>query len=330
VRLFYCLVLFLFASVNVNAQKSIENFIFFDIQRDRIQESSFLKTEKFAGAQLKYTWKELEPLKDNYDFLNIRNDLDFLTKNGKKLFIQIQDVSFDTCGPNVPAYLLEEPLYHGGVNRQCITDDNEKILSYDGYVARRWDPQVAERFYKLLSELGKQFDGKLEGVNLPETAVDFGESGIYFPEGFTPEIYRDAILMQMKQAKQAFSKSVVIQYANFMPGEWLPWNNKGYLQSLYEFARGNKIGMGGPDIKIYKKAQMNHSYKFLKEFSGFIKTGIAVQDGNYDEINPKTGKKVTIEEIYLFGKDEIGLNYIFWCTQEPYYSKYVIPFFNKK
>ena len=36
-------------------------------------------------------------------------------------------------------------------------------------MARRWDPPVQERFHKLLLALGKEFDGKVEGINLPET-----------------------------------------------------------------------------------------------------------------------------------------------------------------
>lgn len=312
------------------AQKSVNNYVFFNIDRHRVQEKSFLENRKLAGAQLKYTWKELEPDKDDYNFQAIKNDLEYLTQHGKKLFIQIQDVSFDTIVINVPDYLIEQPEYSGGVAIQYLTDDNDTIIKQDGYVARRWDPEVANRFYKLLIALGKQFDGKIEGINLPETAVGFGESGSLFPKGFSPEVYNKAILKQMKVAKQAFPKSVVIQYANFMPGEWLPWNNKGYLEGLYQYARENTIGMGGPDIKIYKKAQMNHSYKFLKEFSDAIKTGIAVQWGNYEEINPKTGKKVTIDEIYTFGENEIGLDYIFWSTQEPYYTHYLIPYLKVK
>ena len=134
----------------------------------------------------------------------------------------------------------------------------------------------------------------------------------------------------MEISKEAFHKSVVIQYANFMPGEWLPWEDKGYLESLYQCAAENDIGMGGPDIKIYKKVQMNHSYRFLKEFSNDIKTGIAVQWGNYEEINPKTEMEVTVDEIYKFGQNEIGLDYIFWCTQEPYYTNRLIPYLEKQ
>jgi len=32
---------------------------------------------------------------------------------------------------------------------------------------------VSERFHQLLKELAKQFDGRIEGINLPETAERF-------------------------------------------------------------------------------------------------------------------------------------------------------------
>ena len=127
-------------------------------------------------------------------------------------------------------------------------------------------------------------------------------------------------------AKKAFSKSVVIQYANFMPGEWLPWTDKSYLKEIYNLAKEKGIGMGGPDIKLYNKGHMNNGYKFLKEYSKDLVTGLALQDGNCEIINPETGKRVSIKEIYDFGKDFIGLNYIFWGTQEPYYTKEILPF----
>ena len=54
-------------------------------------------------------------------------------------------------------------------------------------------------------------------------------------------------------------------------------------------------------------------------------TGVEVQHGNYEVINPKTGKQVTVPEILNFAENYLRLNYIFWCTQEPYYSKQVLP-----
>jgi arylsulfatase len=37
-------------------------------------------------------------------------------------------------------------------------------------------------------------------------------------------------------------------------------------------------------------------------------------------------RDVTIAELLKFGTDELKLDYIFWCTQEPYYSNELIPF----
>jgi hypothetical protein len=147
---------------------------------------------------------------------------------------------------------------------------------------------VRERFHKLLFALGKEFDGKIEGINLPETSVMFGESGKLFPKGYGFEIYRDAVIDNMKALKRAFPKSVAMQYANFMPGEWLPKRDKSYLRSVYKEAGELKLAVGGPDLLPYKPGQMNHSYLLIKESAGIVPTGIAVQDGNYEYTNPKT------------------------------------------
>jgi hypothetical protein len=316
--------------MRVNAQEKIRNFIFFNLDRERIQDSLFLNTKNIAGAQLKYTWRTLEPELDAYDFTALRHDLDYLNRHGKALFIQLQDVSFDTAIINVPRYILEEQQYHGGVNLQYeFADDKERVFTPAGWVARRWDPAVAERFQKLLRQLGKEFDGKIEGINLPETAVDFGEKGNLHPPGFTFETYKNAVIANMKALKAAFPKSLTIQYVNFMPGEFLPWTDRSYLREIFAYAKKIGVGVGNPDLLVYKKGQMNNSYGFIKECSGLIPTGVAVQWGNYEHVNPQTGKQVTVPQIYEFGKNYLGLRYIFWSTQEPYYSKDVIGFLNK-
>jgi hypothetical protein len=321
------LIVMLFYYTEAKSQSSPQHYIFFNLDRERIHDSTFLNTREIKGAQLKYTWKELEPQKDKYNLNLIQKDLDFLAKNNKGLFIQIQDVSFDTTIILVPRYLISDPVYNGGANYQYnFLNDEETVCKKEGWVARRWDKEVAIRFHKLLNELGKRFDGKITGINLPETAVGFGNNSKLHPPGFTFEKYRDAIKENMHVAKESFPNSMVIQYANFMPGEWLPWNDHSYLKDLYNYAKEIKVGMGGPDILVFKKGQMNHSYGFIRNCDGVIPTGAAVQDGNYEYINPMTGKVVTIEEIYEFGKDYLKLEYIFWCTQEPFYSKKLIPF----
>jgi len=303
------------------------HYVFFNRDRERISEVAFLGTEAFAGAQLKYTWRELERGKDRYDFSAIQHDLMFLKSKGKKLFIQLQDVSFDPNIVNVPRYLLNDDRYNGGADKQyTIKDDDEEHAVPEGWVARRWDPAVQDRFHKLLLALGKAFDGKVEGINLPETAVSFGGSGRLFPKGFTPATYRDATITNMIILKRAFPNSVTIQYANFMPGEWLPGKDRSYLRSVYQRAGELKVGVAGPDLLPYKPGQMSHCYPLIKEYAGKIPTGIAVQDGNYEYHNPKTGQPVTIPELVGFATEHLKVDYIFWSTEEPFYSKNLIPF----
>jgi hypothetical protein len=303
------------------------HYVFFNRDRERISDAAFLGTKAFEGAQLKYTWRELERGKEGYNFSAIEHDLMFLNSKGKKLFIQLQDASFDPNIVNVPRYLLSDARYNGGADKQySFKDDDEEHAVPEGWVARRWDPAVQERFHKLLLALGKEFDGKVEGINLAETAVSFGESGRLFPKGFTPVTYRDAIIANMRALKSAFPKSVAMQYANFMPGEWLPGNDRLYLRSVYQRARELNVGVGGPDLLPYKPGQMSHGYPLIRECAGKVSTGIAVQDGNYQYKNPKSEQPVTISELVGFATEYLKVDYIFWCTQEPFYSKDLIPF----
>src|SRR5687768_5106880 len=123
-------------AVSVNA-KPVHHYVFFGDEREKIATaSSFLDTKALEGAQLKYSWRQLEPEKDAYDFSMIREDLAFLTSRGKKLFIQLQDVTFSPSHVNVPPYLLRDPTYNGGADKQYeIKNDDEDRAVVAGWVA---------------------------------------------------------------------------------------------------------------------------------------------------------------------------------------------------
>lgn len=327
-----CSLFLLLVSVTGTA-KPVHHYVFFGMDREKLKDAvGFLETKKFDGAQITYSWRQLEPGKDEYDFTLIREDLKFLSSKGKKLFVQIQDVSFSEKWIHVPRYLLRDPQYGGGADKQYnyrYVNHSETDVKVLGWMARRWDENVRDRFRKFLVELGKEFDGKIEGVNLAETAYTIGDTGALFPKGFTFENYRDGIIANMKALREAFPKSVVLVYANFMPGEWLPREDQGYLRAVYEAARKFNVGVGGPDLLPYKESQMGASYPLIRASAPHVRVGVAVQDGNYQHVNPKTGKQVSIAEIINFGKDYLGVDYIFWCTEEPYYSNQLIPFMKK-
>ncbi|MCP4441968.1 MAG: hypothetical protein GY810_23920 [Aureispira sp.] len=319
---FFCIFCFpLFLSA-----QDVQHYVYFNRDRDRIKtDYYFLQLDSIAGAQLKYAWAELEVSKGKFDFSEIEQDLAFLESKDKKLFIQLQDVSFDTGIVNVPDYLLTKKRFRGGVATQYFfKSNNENHPVVEGWVARRWDKRVRRRFHKLLRKLGQAFDGKIEGINLAETSIEFGNGPLH-PEGFSYEAYLKAILHNMKVLKNAFSSSVAMQYANFMPGEFLPWTDNGYLDSLYSYAKEKGIAMGGPDLLPYKKGQMANIYNFMHQDTSLI-IGIAVQQGNYRHVHPKTKRRFSIEQLRDFAKDYLGAEYIFWSPQEPFYTRDLAPF----
>ncbi len=301
--------------------KPVHHYVFFGMDREKIKETkSFLETAAFEGAQVAYFWRQLEPGKDEYDFSLIREDLAFLNAHGKKLWIQLQDVTFSDRRIPVPKYLIQDPRYHGGADHQYnVNEGNEEQSTTLGWAARRWDPAVQERFYKLLFALGKEFDGRIEGINFAETSVTFGATGRLFPQGYSPEIYCEAIIANLKVLKRAFPKSVALQYANFMPG------GRKDLARVYKAARKSGVAVGGPDLLPFRPLQMANSYPLIRESAGTIPSGIAVQDGNYADVNRRTGKRGDISELLKFATDFLRVDYVFWCTEEPHFSTEVVP-----
>lgn len=302
--------------------KTAHHYVFFGMDREKIKDAeSFLATPAFEGAQIAYSWRQLEQGKDQYDFSLIREDLVFLNSHGKKLWIQFEDVTFNPNRINVPKYLLNDPKYNGGADKQYNDrkgDDDHPF--HEGWVARRWDPAVQDRMYKLFAAVAREFDGRIAGINTEETSIGFGTTGKLFPKGYTPQIYRDSIIANMKALKRAFPKSIVMQYANFMPG------GRPNLEAVFKAARESNIAVGGPDVLPFRPFQHANSYPLIRASAGIVPTGLAVQDGNYGDVDPKTGRRATIAELLKFATDDLKLDYIFWCTEEPYYSKELIPF----
>jgi hypothetical protein len=242
------LLLLVVVSAPMALAQNVHHYIFVGMDREKLAEPGFLDHKGVEGVQVKYTWRQLEQGKDNYVFDDIRADLALVKAKDKKLFVQVQDATFGLEWMPVPKYLREDPAYHGGVAQQANYPDGkpEEAKAY-GWVARRWDPAVRERFNKLLAALGKEFDGQIEGINLPESAIDIPYTGPLMPSGYTREGYRDGLLETMAALKTAFPKSTAMLYVNFM-SEADPDGKPVYLRSLYERAAELKLAMGGPDL----------------------------------------------------------------------------------
>ncbi|WP_375749273.1 hypothetical protein [Vibrio sp. HN007] len=303
----------------------IQHFVYFAIDRDSIHDHPLLTHNRFSGAQIMYPWAKLEPRKGEYDFSLVREDYNYLKSHGKKLFIQLQDATFFAQNKGVPDYLFSDE-FDGGAIRQ-LTDEGEP----EGWVAKRWNEKVRERFALLIQALGQEFDGRIEGINLQETAIGVSKKN---DPSFSEEKYLTGLKANMRVLKRAFPNSTAMQYANFVNGEWLPWEDKGYLKSLYQYGEEIGVAMGAPDLMMRRRGQLNHALAMMHENEFTVPLGIAVQDGNYIG---KTGTTSVVESrdnivpmLHSFAKAFLGVDYMFWVNQEPYFEQDVLSCFNKK
>lgn len=236
------------------------SYIFFGRDHQRVDDAKFLDHRGVAGAQLTFTWRELEPTRDRYDFSGIEARLAQLQRHGRRLVVQLQDVSF-VDRPLVPDYMLRDTAFHGGAVRKLKGDSAMQSITSD--------------------------------------------------------------------ARHAFLRSRVIIYANVMPGAWRPGNDKGYLRAVHEHAARIGAGVGGPDLMPHRAGQRNHAYALIATRPAGTIAGVAVQDGNLAEQNPRTGAAVTVAELATYARDTLRLDFLFWGSEEPYYSRDGLPFLSR-
>lgn len=313
-------------------EDGMKHFVYFARDRGSMRGHAFLDSPRFSGAQIMYAWVHLEPSKGEYDFSIIEEDYQYLKSKEKKLFIQLQDSTFSPDFRATPEYLHTSEYDDGSF---LVTNEQGNPA---GWVAKRHNEKVRQRFAKLLLALGKAFDGKIEGINLQETAAAVSEKD----PTFTPEGYVEAVKANMKAMKDAFHKSTPMQYANFMPGEWLPWEDEGYLRSIYQYGEEIGVSLGAPDLMPRRKGQLNHALAMMHENSFTVPLGIAIQDGNYTGMTgadwengagPVPGvnqdRRNIVPMLHGFAKDFLKVKYMFWVNQEPYFEEDVLPCFSK-
>jgi hypothetical protein len=300
---------------------------------DALRSEPALQDRRFAGAQVAYSWRSLETAPGHYDLAAIEADLAHLQSLGKKLWIQLQEKSF-TPRVNVPDYLLHDPRYGGGVLRQSMASaperDPGKPLAADeyGWVAQMWRPAVRARYQALLRHLGQALDGRIAGVNFSESSIDIGtdlpDGSTRYPQGFTPALHVRALQDNMQVLAHAFTRSVAMVYLNFVPGEWLPEQDHGYMRGLFARARALGMGVGGPVLTPWKKGPMGQSYPFFHAYPQHLFKAMAVQSGNLRQRNPRTGVPYTVQDLLDFARDYLGLDLVFWGVEDPAFRTMVL------
>ncbi|MEQ8205646.1 MAG: hypothetical protein RIA65_05680 [Woeseia sp.] len=251
-----------------------------------------------AGVQKRYTWRELEPREDEYDFTLITADLQVLEEEGAQLVVFVVDKSFRD-ERMTPEYLWA---------RYTLPIRSRKPGK--GYVAKRWDPFVVTRMNKLLLEVGKQFDAhpRFEGIALQESALGV-DTSILDSEGYSAEAYRDALIEMLRTARVALPESQVFWYMNYLA------RGQQLLQSVSAAAARDGIVLGGPDALPDSDKLEKHVYPLLHRQRDSTLLFTSAQNDSFRHKRKRSsgGREYWSPlEIFEFSRDELGVQYLFW------------------
>lgn len=270
------------------------------LPRTEMSEIKHIHESSIKGVQKRYHWRRLEPQKGQYDFSEIERDLCLLAENNKQLIVFIIDFSYWKRSA-LPEYLSEF----------------DSQSEYGGFHPVRWHPEVVDRFIELGKALGEKFDTNpnFEGIATQETSIEISDEG-FEKYHYTADKHRDAITDVLIGLQNAMPNSHIFWYQNFLEG------NDGHLRQIADTILDYGIFMGGPDILPYRIAIRDETYPMFEEYQDKLVLFCSAQDCSYkhhkgdlrlQEIEPvHSDGYLTMEEIFLYGRDSLHIQYMFW------------------
>lgn len=257
------------------------------------------------GFMKRYTWRELEPSKNQYDFSEIVSDLDFLSSQGMHLVVMVEDKTFVNEQP-LPQYLAAKTVRNKS----------------GGYTAVRWDSTIVNRMSALFEALGSRFDSNayFEGIGIQESAPSLNDSTLD-SSAYTPEKYRDALIDVLSAGATGAPTSRMFWYMNFLP------RKQAYIADVANAVAPIGVVMGGPDVMPDQAALQRLTYPFYAQFSGKMPLFGQVEPICYSHLHTDTSfatKYWTMSELFHYARDNLDVNYMFWVRypKADYYNSY--------
>ncbi|WP_051107108.1 hypothetical protein [Niabella aurantiaca] len=288
-------------------------------------------TTALRGMQVRFTWRELEPLKDQYNFALIDSELAQLSRitqvaaKKKRLIILLQIKSFTTNTNDlpVPDYVRATGApYYAGAYAYAPSDTS---AAASGYMVKLWVTSVFNRLATLVQKLGQRYNSNsyFEGIGITETSP-----GKPFPAGSVSDANLDAFWPKLEDLNQelrdAFPNTVTYQFANYP---------RNVLTTLIPALAGMGAGLGCPDIFLTDPGLRTTGgtkgvYDYFPLYSGKIPLAPSVQNEDYRNTqHDGMGYQPTLTQLLNFGKDSLMANYLFW-TRDPVYYNDVLTLLN--
>ena len=238
-----------------------------------------------GGVQIVYSWKSLETARDHYDFARDRArpraTSSGCTGSCSSRFRIVSSSRAPECA-RLPARRIPSTAADS-----CRSDNpGENKPEGHGWVAQQWNPggpRSASR--NCLQALAQKFDGRVCGINLPESCGGRRHRRTTRPASpatnTSPRNSRTS-----RSRRKVFWKSHVVLYANFWPCEWD--NDKKYMSRIFEFAQPNRIGLGGPGHRSLQDRTDEELLSVLQSLQGTLAlVAMAVQEPTLTYTNPK-------------------------------------------
>jgi hypothetical protein len=295
----------------------------FKASHSQIAMSSFLSNQYTKGISVEIPWKDLEPIKNNYNFEKLDDFLSLVTSHNKFLILNININCFnDKCtNGNSPDYIRTDPSYNGGVELLYRSNGTLK-----GSTARIWDSAVVDRLIILLDSIGKKYDTNPNflGIILPqETAI--GLNGI--PKGYSAKNYETQLIRIASAMALNMPRTLGIIGMNYFPySSDLEATLSNIAKHLVTTGKG---AISHPDT--YIESPMPAVHKVEIAFNDQLAIIAQFQTWN---IPVGTSE----EDIYLFATKTLGAHLVMWNPhftskykeeRLDYMKNYVLPVINK-
>jgi hypothetical protein len=267
-------------------------------QRFSYYDADLAGNASLAGAQVRWSWAELEPSQGNYNFSAIEADLARLQSMGKRLWIQVLDRKFNTTDSSgiIPSYMMTS-AYNGGL-----------VQNRSGYVARLWESKVMDRKIALMQALAARFDNEpfVEGITGAETAMGFDAP---LPDGYSAAILAAQLKREVSAMTAAFRHTNVFVYTNFIGSEAVMIDLIGHIHR-------NRAAAGGPDTLPPPRDGTLGQLVFVgtiggTDYRGLMPIGQTVQS---PELGGKEGNW-TPQELWAEGIEDLGATHMSWVRK---------------
>ncbi len=253
------------------------------------------KEPVIKGVQVRMWWYEIERSKGSYDFSRVDAYLKKLKSLtvAKRLVVRIMDRKFHTTNRTgiVPAYLLSDPLYKGGV-----------VKTKNGFAARLWEQPVMDRLIALYQALGRRYNADVyfEGIATEETTLSLGSIK---PVGYSNAALTNQYKRLVSAVRPAMPQTNLFLYTNFI-------GNNTLMSELIQAMVDPQVAAGGPNTvpdaltqgqRVWT-GQLGADYRGLLPISSGVETGEL--GGNHGTFTPK--------QIYDFAYNTLRVNHLFW------------------